>query len=618
MKEIAGTSNKYLEINLTTKSYSTFCITENDLKNYIGGKGIGLKLLYEKLDFSIDPFDEKNILAFIMGVVIGSGLPCSGRWEALTKSPLTGIIGTSSCGGPFGMALKKSGYDGVLITGKSEKPLYIIIEENKVEFKDGLRLWGKTTSETQNKLIEIENLSNNDGMCVIGPAGENLILYANIRSGNRYLGRAGFGAVMGSKNLKAIIAKNANYQIKPKNEKLFNKVKTKAVSYINRNFMTSQAFRKYGTTYNVNVCNKHNILPVNNFSYGNSEKAYQVSGEAMCEKYKTTPSTCKPCLILCGHKGTYPDGKVRHIPEYETVGLLGPNLGIFDSDQISKWNDLANEFGLDTISLGGTLACAMELTEKGYLKSNLKFGDPTPIESIISDISYRKGLGEDLANGSKRLAEKFWAKELAIQVKGLELAAYNPTGCYGQALNYSVANRGGCHLSSFVVGMEVIYNYLSPKSILNKEKWVIFFENLWATVNSLQTCQFTGFAYLLEPFIPKYTPKFLLKIAMNFLPDIAILLMDWSVYSDFFKSLTGININQWDLLKAGERIHLLERYINTKMGISKKDDKLPEKLAKDIPLEKMIKKYYKKRHYDENGIPKLNYLKKILKDINLE
>ncbi|HOL57580.1 MAG TPA: aldehyde ferredoxin oxidoreductase family protein [Spirochaetota bacterium] len=617
MKDILGTSNRYLEVNLSKKIYNEFKITEDYLKLYMSAKGLGLKLLSEKMDLQKDPFSEDNYLIFMTGVMMGTGAPCSGRWCCLTKSPLTGIIGTSSCGGPFGMALKTAGYDGLLITGKAEKPTYIVVTDNKVEFFDAEHLWGKTTSETQKDL----NLSSNDGACVIGPAGENMVLYANIASGHRFLGRDGFGAVMGSKNLKAIVAKGGIYSIKPKNERLFNKVKNKAIKFINRNEFTSKAYRKFGTTYNLSICNKFGILPVNNFSFRFNENAKYVTGEAMAERYNSKPSTCKPCLILCGHKGGYPDGKTRQIPEYETTGLMGPNLGIYDPDIIGEWNELANEMGLDTISLGATLAYTMEATEKGLMKTDLKFGKSDNIADTIRNIAYKKDIGKELALSTKRLSEKYGGKEFAIHVKGLELAAYDPRGAWGQGLNYAVANRGGCHLSSFVVGIEVIFNYINPYSTYGKHVWVKFFEDLWAGVNSLHTCQFTGFAYMLEPFVAKWTPKFILSFAMNFMPNIAIALMDWFIFSDFFFSITGIRMNKWDFLKTGERIHILERYLNNKIGITKKDDTLPERFLKEdnsnykrkavVPLEKMLKKYYKIRGYNNDGIVDENILKKL-------
>nr|HPO49769.1 aldehyde ferredoxin oxidoreductase N-terminal domain-containing protein [Spirochaetota bacterium] len=277
MIEIIGAKSKILEINLSNQSVNRFIVSENDLRLYLGGKGLGLKLIYDRMDLSTDPFDEKNILAFAMGVMLGTGAPCTGRWSCVTKSPLTGIMVSSSCGGHFGMALKTAGVDGILISGKSDKPVYLEISDDDVKFIDASFLWGKSVSDTQKEL----NLSKDDGACVIGPAGENLVLYANIASGHRFLGRGGIGAVMGSKKLKAIVAKGKKYSIKPKNEKLFKKIKDRSVKFINRNKFTSVSYRTYGTTYNLNICNKNGILPVNNFSGRTNPEAYKVSGEVM-------------------------------------------------------------------------------------------------------------------------------------------------------------------------------------------------------------------------------------------------------------------------------------------------------------------------------------------------
>ncbi len=617
MIEIIGAKSKILEINLSNQSVNRFIVSENDLRLYLGGKGLGLKLIYDRMDLSTDPFDEKNILAFAMGVMLGTGAPCTGRWSCVTKSPLTGIMVSSSCGGHFGMALKTAGVDGILISGKSDKPVYLEISDDDVKFIDASFLWGKSVSDTQKEL----NLSKDDGACVIGPAGENLVLYANIASGHRFLGRGGIGAVMGSKKLKAIVAKGKKYSIKPKNEKLFKKIKDRSVKFINRNKFTSVSYRTYGTTYNLNICNKNGILPVNNFSGRTNPEAYKVSGEVMAKRYDSKPSTCKPCLILCGHKGTYPDKTVRQIPEYETAGLLGPNIGNYDPDIIGEWNVILNEMGIDTISFGSTLSYVMEATKKGLMKTDFEFGKIDNISDLIYDVAHKKGFGAEIALGSKRLSEKYGGKDFAIQVKGLEMAAYDPRGAWGQGLNYAVANRGGCHLSSFIVSLEALFDYIPPYSTHGKHIWVKFFEDLWNGVNSLHTCQFTGFAYMLEPFIAKVTPKPILSAAMYLVPRLAITLMDWSIFSGFFSAITGIKINQWDFLKIGERIQVLERYMNTKMGVSKKDDTLPEKfLSEDcgdykrkatVPLEKMVKKYYKIRGYDENGIPTEKLLKKL-------
>lgn len=616
MKEIIGTSNRILEVNLSTKKVTEFKITEQDRKLYLGGKGLGLKLLYDRLKPGIDPLGEENIIVLEMGVIMGTGATCSGRFAAVTKSPLTGILVSSSCGGPFGMAYKTAGYDGLLISGKSETPIYLEIDADGVQFHDASHLWGKDTQETQEALIKIKS----DGVLVIGPAGENKVLFANVRSGDRFFGRGGIGAVFGAKNLKAILAHGGVYKIMPKNPVAFQKVHKKATRQINNNFVTGKLYRYFGTAANVNYCKRGNILPVENFRYGDHDQSDAVTGETMRTEYHTKPSTCIPCSILCGHKGTYPDGSVHKIPEYETTAMLGPNLGIFDTDLITQWNDQCSKLGLDTISTGGTLAFAMEAGENGLLQTDLKFGSPDNISQTIDDIAHRRNLGSDLANGTRWLAEKYGGKEFAMQVKGMEFPAYDPRGSYGQGLSYAVANRGPCHLSATTFALEVFLDYLNPYSIRVRSKFVSLFEAIYNVVNSLHICLFTTWAFLLEPPIVKYTPVPILRFFMQNLPELAMKFLTVSVFSKLYKSITGIPMSPRKLLAAGHRIHILERYMNTSEGISRKDDTLPDRFLKEgrkndpknrtVPLEKMLFKYYKLRGYDENGVPKMETLRK--------
>ncbi len=617
MKKIIGTSNRFLEVNLTTREVREFRATDEDRELYLGGKGLGLKYIYDRMDLNIDPLGEDNILAFMMGVMISTGAPCTGRFSAITKSPLTGIMTSSSCGGPFGIAYKTAGYDGLLISGKADKPVYLVIDENGVQFKDAFELWGKGTSETQEKL----KMGKNDGAVVIGPAGENKVLYANICSGHRFLGRGGMGAVMGAKNLKAVVAKGKAYKIVPKDPDRFQQVRQRSLKYINNNQFTSEFYRNFGTRYNVNLSNNGRILPVYNFRDSIDERASAVSGEKMKERYHSKPDSCSLCAILCGHKGEYPDGTFHQIPEYETVGLFGPNIGNFDPDIIATWNDICGEMGMDTISAGVTISYVMEAGEKGLMSTVLKFDSAEGISEILYDIAHRRDQGDELANGSRWLSRKYGGEDFAIHVKGLELPAYDPRGSWGHGLNYAVANRGGCHLSSFPVALEVFLDLMNPHSTYNKEKWVCFLESLFNGINSLHCCLFTAFAYLFEPPIPKLLPTLILQLSMTFFPRLSQLLMDWSIYTDFFESITGLNISKFDFLRAGDRIHVLERYMNTKMGICRKDDTLPGRFLKEgrtsdsqkrvVPIEKMVTNYYKVRGYDQNGIPTLKTLRKL-------
>ena len=615
MKDIIGTGNKILEIDLSTTSVEVYEVEPGERRLYLGGKGLGLKLLHDRMQPGAEPLGEDNIIAFMPGVLMGTGAPCSGRFAALTKSPLTGLMVSSSCGGPFGMALKTAGWDGLLIRGKAQGPTCLLVTSEGVEFEDARGVWGKDTMVSQKELA-----FEGSAAIVIGPAGENLVRFANIASGDRFLGRGGMGAVLGSKNLKAVIAKGGAYRIRPVDEVKFAKLKKKGNAYINRNRITGSLYRDFGTPANVSLCLEGGILPVHNFRDDVHPMAFRISGEETKTHHQTRHHTCKPCTILCGKKGLFEGGEVP-APEYETVALLGSNLGIFDMDRISEWNRICGAMGMDTISAGGTLAWVMEAAERGMVRSPLKFGSVEGITEALLDIAYMRGFGKDMALGSKMLSQKYGGASFAMQVKGLELAGYDPRGSYGQGLAFAVANRGGCHLSAFLVGQEVFLRLLRPYAVRAKADYVKFFESLNNCVNSLQTCLFTLFAYLLEPPLTKYTPQLMLALLMQELPKAAIRLIDYSLYRDLWSAVTGIKISRKDYLKAGDRITVLERYMNTQEGIWRLHDTLPDRLLNEgrksdsrmrtVPLDKLRAAYYRKRGYDHNGIPTPRTLKKL-------
>ncbi len=465
-----------------------------------------------------------------------------------------------------------------------------------------------------------EMLEKKGGMIVIGQAGENLVRVANIVSGHRYLGRAGMGAVMGSKNLKAIIAVGKAYKIVPKEKEAFDKLKKRALKYINASPFTGDGYKNYGTASHLDYCNRHGTLSVNNFTKGMHKDAHKISGEEMKARHDTKHHTCRSCAILCGKKGMF-DGKNRVVPEYETVSLLGANIGIFDPVKIAEWNELCGKYGMDTISVGNIIAWVMEATEKGLLKSNLKFGSPDGIAKIITDMALSKGLGKDMALGVKSLSEKYGGKEFAIQVKGLEWSAYDPRGAFGQGLSYAVANRGACHLSATVVFMENIADLLNPQTVRAKADFVKFFEDLFNGINSISICVFTSSAFILEAPLSKYTPNLILHCLMQYLSKIAVHMVDISIYPKLWSSVTGIKLSNAEFLRAGARIHILERYMNTREGISRKDDTLPERFLKEgrecdpkkttVPLHKMLDRYYKLRGFDKNGIPTPETMQKL-------
>jgi aldehyde:ferredoxin oxidoreductase len=618
-KIVHGESMRYLEIDLTSRSSRVYTASEADLRDYIGGKGLGLKFIYDRLGSKlgkIDPLGPDNILAFMMGTFIGTGAPCSGRFAGITRSPLTGLMVASSCGGPFGMACKTAGWDGVLVSGKASGPTVLRLDENGVTFEDAGELWGMETGAVQASLVS----KPGQGVLVIGPAGENGVLYAVIRSGNRFLGRGGMGTVMGAKNLKAIVATGQTHRIRPVAQETFARLDTQAKKMITRNAFV-KAYKAYGTNYSVNPGVDSGYAPVRNFRDRTDERCRALSGEVMAERYQTSHAVCSPCSVLCGHKGTYPDGTQRHIPEYETIGLWGGNIMNFDPDIIGLWNDRMNELGLDTISCGGTVSWAMEAAEKGLRPSSLRFGKTDNIAGLLDDIAHVRGEGAELALGTRRLAEKYDGLDFAAQVKGLEMAAYDPRAGWGQGLNYAVANRGGCHLNAYPIALEAVFHFIPQYTTLSKVSWVAFMEDLFSATNSVQTCQFTIFGYLLEPPVAKYTPRPLLRLAMTYLPGAAQLVLDWSALSGLVSAITGRRLGMREFLRSGRRTHVLERHMNILCGVTAADDTLPRRFLEEagtrhrvksvVPVEAMVKAYYRKKGYDENGVPTADLLRRL-------
>jgi len=607
-----GFTNRVLVIDVETRKKKIIKISDDIRRDYLGGKGLGLKLYFDNFPLEVEAFDKNNPLIITTGALGGSGISSSSRFSAVTKSPLTGMISSSSCGGPFGDALKSIGYDGIIIKGRSEKPIQIEIEENEVYFIDAEYLWGKNTRDVRSIL------KYGDDSLVIGRGGENLVYYANISSGHRFFGRGGFGAVLGSKRIKAISIKRGNYSVKPNNSKLFKKLIKKSIKYINSNDITSNQYRKFGTLINLELNNKFKILPVNNFKYSYSDDAKNLYSKELKEKYEFKHSTCKPCLIGCGHK-TEINSDIKQVAEYETLSILGTNLGIFDFEFILKLNEICSDYGLDTISLGGTLAWTMEASEKGLIDLNISFSNKEEVLKVIDMIVNKEDFGEELSKGVKYLSEKYNGKDFSIHVKGLEIAGYDPRGSFGQALAYSTANRGGCHLSGTMFALELYFNLLNPFSIRAKPYFVAFMQNIQDILNSLHICLFTVFAFTLESPLTKYTPDFLLRFLMMNLPQFALKLIDINLYIDLYYSITSIKYSREDFIKIGERIYNLERYMNK--DIIKDNDVLPERfftknhkrkrILSQRMFNKMKKRFYKIREFDNHGIPNSKKLKEL-------
>ncbi len=616
-----GYMGKILTIDLSTGS-SHIDPLPDEIKLYLGGKAFGARLLYDLIPAGIDALSPENVLIFGTGPFTGSFAPQSVRFSVTTKSPLTGAIANDSCGGDFAMGLKKAGFDFLILKGKASSPVWIEITDEGIEIHDAKNLWGKGTIETQ------ELLPKRQAKAVIGPAGENLVLFSAIVSGHRVAGRSGVGAVMGSKNVKAITAwgKQKVQIADPEKHKALTKWLTK---YFKEHPITGDVLPKLGTANLVMVTSARNIMPVNNFSFGSSDEAWKISGQEMASKYLKKNVGCTSCPIQCG-RSVEMFKQIMKGPEYETIALMGSNLGIFDMQKLIEIGQKADDLGVDTISCGGTIGWAMEANKKGIWKNGLNFGDADAVLNVMDDIAYRRGIGDELALGSMRLSEKYGGTEFAIHVKGLELPGYDPRGCYGQGLEYATTNRGGCHINGATMFFEATGPLsVAPLSVRGKPELVMLLQNLMMTINSMITCVFSGYATLpslaakLEPggLVYKIVSESfhnagpVLRAVLKIKAPVAVL---W--YERFLRHITGEPYTLGDIMEIGERGFNMERLFNVREGFDTKDDTLPDRMlfeprykGKDagVPLDEMLGHYYSIRGWDERGIPKEKTLERL-------
>ncbi len=587
-----GWMNKIVKINLSTGKQETVEISEDIRRKYIGGRGLGVKLYSDMCSPEIDPLSEDNAMILLTGPLTGI-MPTAGRYQVISKSPLTGTITDSSSGGIFGAMLKKAGFDGIIITGKADKPVYLTISEDAIDIKCAEHLWGKDTHETPALIKETENIKNISIAC-IGPAGENLVSFAAVMNDNdRATGRGGLGAVMGSKKLKAVTA-SGKKEIKVSEPEALKELLFTLDRLIDKNPLTGKALKLLGTSALVRIINEHGMYPTRNFREGVFNDAEGVSGEKMAETILTGKNACFKCPIACSRK-TKAHNRKGEGPEYESSWAFGAQLGINDLETIAEANYTCNELGMDTITVGSTIGCAMELYEKGAFPHKLDWGDSANLVKIVEDMAYKRGiLGKELALGSKRLAEKYGMPELAMQVKGLEIPAYDPRGAQGQALSYATSNRGGCHLRAYLISSEILGlpAFIDRFSTSGKAAIVALQQDISAVIDSFVLCRFLQFA------------------------------MSLSTFTEMYKVVTGIDITEDELLEVGTRIYNLERKYNSEAGFTRKDDMLPPRFLNEslpdgasrnrlVKLDEMLDEYYSIRGWDRNGVPKQETLDKL-------
>ncbi|MBC9784135.1 aldehyde ferredoxin oxidoreductase family protein [Heliobacterium chlorum] len=587
-----GWKGTLLRVNLTEKTIQKEPLNMKDAELYLGARGLGTKYMIDEVDPKVEPFSPENKVIFMTGPLTGTFAACSGRYVVVTKAPLTGTIGASNSGGHFGPELKFAGYDGIIFEGKADGPVYLYINDDQVEIRSAAHLWGKDVHETTDLLVA--ETEEDARVACIGPAGERLVKFATIMNDkHRAAGRSGLGAVMGSKNLKAVVVRGTG-AVAVAQPDAFLATSMDARTKLKAHPVTGVGLPTYGTEVLVNVLNQSGALPTKNFASGKFDRADETGGETLREKYLVRNKGCFGCSIGCARVTRISDGPYQGFgegPEYEAGWSYGANCGIHDLAAITKANFICNELGLDPITMGATIACAMEMMKKGSLSReqvgrDLVFGDAEAIVELTRQTGLRVGFGDQLAEGSYRLAESYGCPELSMTVKKQELPAYDPRGVQGMGLEYATSNRGGCHVRGYLTAPEIlgVPEKLDPLTTEGKAFWLKIFQDLTAVIDSAGICLFTS-----------------LGIG---LPEIAAQI----------RTAVGWDCSDEAILELGERIWNLEKLFNLKAGFSKADDTLPKRLLEEplpdgpakgkvVELEPMLEEYYALRGWDADGIP---------------
>lgn len=558
---------KYARVDLTSGNVTvgnTFDLLPDEvLRQWIGGRGLGVYLMLKEVDPKVDPLSPENKAFVLTGPVTGvaAGLE-AGRWASVTKSPLTNTVHDSQSGGHFGPYMKFAGFDLVILEGASEEPVYLVLEEGKAELRDAKDLWGKDVHHTT-RILE-ERHGKNAKVAAIGPAGENLsLLAAIINDMGRAAGRGAHGAVWGSKKLKAIVAVGS-MRVPIADDGKFQEVLRDAVEKKKASGVTNESLPNYGTAVLVNIINQAGIFPTRNFQEAVFEEAENLSGEKMAAEILLKKQPCWGCIIACGRftrtKSPYQgegDG-----PEYETVWALGANTGTGDLHAVTKANFLCNELGMDTIETGNAIAVAMELYEKGKISKEvldgleLKFGNAQAVVEMTWRAAYRSGIGDDISLAGYRLAKKYGMPEISMQVRGQSLPAYDPRGVQGHALGYATSNRGGCHLRAYMIAPEIlgVPKKLDPYTTEGKAALLKEFQDVSAALDSMIVCKFVTFAY--------WDAELAAQVS----------------------AVTGWDMTAEELRTVGERIYNAERAFNAMaFGDGEEYDTLPDRLTK-VPI----------------------------------
>ena len=594
-----GYIGKILRVDLKSGTIRTEPLNDKNADEYVGARGLGTKYYCDECDPKVDPLSPENKLIMMTGPLTGTCATSAGRYNAVAKSPLTGTIGAANSGGHFGPELKYAGYDGIIFENASDKPVYLYINDDTVELRDASHLWGKDVFETTDLLNE--ECGENFRIACISAAGENGNLFAGIMNDkHRAAGRGGMGTVMGSKKLKAVAVKGTGSVRVARPESFFMEC-TDARDKLAAHPVTGAGLSAYGTMILVNIVNSVGGLPVNNGSKGSLfPEADDISGETLAARHLLRNKGCFGCSIGCGRIAEIESGAFKSRgegPEYEAGWSFGADCGINDIAAVCNANFLCNQYGIDPITMGATIACAMELYEKGYLPEEdigfpLRFGDAEAMVRACEMTCRGEGFGKILGLGSYRMAEKYGHPELSMSVKKQEMPAYDGRAIQGIGLEYATSNRGGCHVRGYMISPEVlgIPEAMDPLEIKDKPATLKVFQDLTALCDATGICLFTTFGMGL--------------------PEIA----------GMYREAVGSNESDEDILLKGERIWNLEKQFNIAAGVEK--DTLPPRLLREeLPegpaqgkvnqLKVMLEEYYAVRGWTQEGIPTAEKLEEL-------
>ena len=608
-----GYMGKILRVNLTNGKITEEFPDEKTLKMFLGGAGLATKYLFDEVKPGIDPLGPENKLIFMTGPLTGTPSPSTGRYSVVAKSPLTGIWGQGNSAGFWGRDFKRSGFDGIIFEGISPKPVYLVTNDGKAELRDAEHLWGKNTSETT-RLIK-EELGEKFNVSCIGISGENLVKYAAVMNDcdkpnyGRAAGRTGMGTVMGSKKLKAI-ASYGTMKIEVGEPEAYKEEAKKRYDWVNESLL-KMTIEEYGTAAIVDITCVKGGFPTRNWQTGVCKFVEKINGTAINETILTGRKPCFACPVACGRLAEIKEGPYKSKgegPEYESIGALGAMCDVDDLNAITLAHFLCNEYGIDIISAGNTIGFAMECYEKGILTKEdtggleINFGDADLLIDLVHKIGKREGIGDLLAEGTRIMANKLGKDSIkfAMQVKGLELPAYDGRAAKIVGLAYAVANRGGDHMTAFITGPALIdmpfilvddSDVGDPLQEIPEKVYICKdFEDAFGIFDAIGGCKFMG-AVLTQD--------------------------DWAI---LISKLLGYEFSVEDFRKTGERIYNLERAFNVREGITRADDTLPARLLEEplpegpaegqvVNLDPLLDAYYEFRGWDKNGKPTPERLK---------